>query len=291
MIYESIYELHKKYNISVHRTTKLLGINESAYYNWVHNGKAIENNSIKLMHAIIKEYSKSHGIYGSGKITIMLNRKHFSVSQSTVSRYMCLMGIRSIVFKHFKPHRNHFKKDDYKDIINLIKGLKIDHLNQVWTTDISYIKTIDDGNLYFISFIDQYSKKVVAWGLKYSQTTKDILDVLQIAIKKNKPSPGLIIHSDKGSQMRSFDYKTFLSNHKFIRSYTSINHSCDENACQESFHSLLKRERLYLHKLKNYKTAYREIYDYIENFYNPKRIHTKIGNLSPIDFEKSLNKS
>ena len=291
MIYESIYELHKKYNISVHRTTKLLGINESAYYNWVRNGKAIENNSIKLMHAIIKEYSKSHGIYGSGKITIMLNRKHFSVSQSTVSRYMCLMGIRSIVFKHFKPRRNHFKKDDYKDIINLIKGLKIDHLNQVWTTDISYIKTIDDGNLYFISFIDQYSKKVVAWGLKYSQTTKDILDVLQIAIKKNKPSPGLIIHSDKGSQMRSFDYKTFLSNHKFIRSYTSINHSCDENACQESFHSLLKRERLYLHKLKNYKTAYREIYDYIENFYNPKRIHTKIGNLSPIDFEKSLNKS
>ena len=291
MIYESIYELHKKYNISVHRTTKLLGINESAYYNWVRNGKAIENNSIKLMHAIIKEYSKSHGIYGSGKITIMLNRKHFAVSQSTVSRYMCLMGIRSIVFKHFKPRRNHFKKDDYKDIINLIKGLKIDHLNQVWTTDISYIKTINDGNLYFISFIDQYSKKVVAWGLKYSQTSKDILDVLQIAIKKNKPSPGLIIHSDKGSQMRSFDYKTFLSNHKFIRSYTSINHSCDENACQESFHSLLKRERLYLCKLQNYQDAYREIYDYIENFYNLKRIHNKTGNLSPIDFEKSLNKS
>ena len=291
MIYSSIYELHKKYNISVHRTTELLGINESAYYNWVRNGRVIENNSIKLMHAIIKEYAKSHGIYGVGKITSILNRKHFSVSQSTVSRYMYLMGIRSIVFKHFKPRRSRFKKDDYKDIINLIKGLKIDHLNQVWTTDISYIKTIKEGNLYFISFIDQYSKKVVAWDLKYSQTTKDILDVLKVAIKNNKPSPGLIIHSDKGSQMRAFEYKTFLSKYKFVRSYTSINHSCDENACQESFHSLLKRERLYLRKLKNFSDTYGEIYDYIENFYNPKRIHTQTGNLSPIDFEKSLNKS
>ena len=291
MIYSSIYELHKKFNISVHRTTELLGLNESAYYNWIRNGSVIENNSIKLMHAIINEYAKSHGIYGAGKIASILNRKHFSVSQSTVSRYMCLMGIRSIVFKHFKPRRSRFKKDDYKDIINLIKGLKIDHLNQVWTTDISYIKTIEEGNLYFISFIDQYAKKVVAWDLKYSQTTKDVLDVLQVAIKNNKPSPGLIIHSDKGSQMRSFEYKIFLSKYKFIRSYTSINHSCDENACQESFHSILKRERLYLRKLKNYVDSYGEIYDYIENFYNPKRIHTKAGNLSPVDFEKSLNKS
>lgn len=290
MIYASIYELHKKYNISVHRTTQLLGINESAYYNWVRNGKAIENSYIKLMHAIINEYAKSNGIYGAGKITSILNRKHFLVSQSTVSRYMHIMGIRSIVFKRFKPHRSLFKKDDYKDIVNLIKDLKIDHLNQVWTTDISYIKTISEGNLYFISFIDQYSKKIVAWDLKYSQTSKDILDVLQVAIKNNKPAPGLIIHSDKGPQMRSFEYKIFLSKNKFIRSYTSINHSCDENACQESFHSILKRERLYLRNLKNYSDAHREIYDYIENFYNSKRIHTKIGNLSPIDFEKSLKK-
>lgn len=290
MIYESIYDLHKKYNISVHRTTELLGINESAYYNWVRSGKMIENNSIKLMHAIINEYAKSNGIYGSGKITARLNKKHFSVSQSTIARLMRMMGIRSIVFKHFKPRRSHFNKDDYKDIINLIKGLKIDHINQVWTTDISYIKTIKEGYYYFISFIDQYSKKIVAWDLKYSQTASDILSVLQVAINKNKPKPGLIIHSDKGSQMRSLEYKTFLSKHKFIRSYTSINHSCDENACQESFHSLLKRERLYLQKLNNYHDAYREIYDYIENFYNSKRIHSKAGNQSPIDFEKSLEK-
>lgn len=290
MIYEAIYELHKKYNISVHRTTNLLNINESAYYNWLRNGRVVENNSIKLMHAIIKEYTKANGIYGAGKITALLNKKQFIVSQSTVSRYMHIMGIKSIVFKHFKPHRCLFKKDDYKDIINLIKGLKIDHINQVWTTDISYIKTVENNNLFFISFIDLFSKKIIAWDLKYSQTTQDILDVLKNAIQKNNPSPGLIIHSDKGSQMRSLEYKTFLTKYKFIRSYTSINHSCDENACHESFHSLLKRERLYLRKLKNFNDAYGEIYDYIENFYNSKRIHSKIGNLSPISFENSLQR-
>lgn len=88
MIYSSIYELHKKFNISVHRTTELLGINESAYYNWVRNGRTIENNSIKLMHTIINEYAKSRGIYGAGKITSILNHKHFSIYKSTDSRYM-----------------------------------------------------------------------------------------------------------------------------------------------------------------------------------------------------------
>lgn len=286
MIYESIYYLKKQYNISVRRTTQLLHISESAYYNWVRNGKIIENNTIKLMHAIVDIYAKSNGIYGSGKIVAILNKKHFHTSQSTVSRLMSIMGIRSIVYKRFKPHTsNRLTKYD-KDIVNLIKGLKLTHLNQVWTMDISYIKTLDDNNLYFISFMDLYSRKIIAWDLKYQQTTQDILQVFQKAIVKNHPKPGLIVHSDKGSQMRSFEYRKFTSSHKIIRSYTSINHSCDENANQESFHSLLKRERLYHLKLKNMKEAKREIFNYIDNFYNSKRIHTAIGNISPLSFEK-----
>lgn len=283
MIYRCIYELNKKY--SIHRITKLLNINESGYYYWKSKGRFSENNTIQLMHKIINIYRESNGVYGSGKITVILNKKHFNISQSTVSRLMAIMGIRSIVYKHFKPHYNKKITKNDKDIINLIKGLKITEINEVWTTDISYIKTIDDGNLYFISFIDQYSKKVIAWDLKRTQTTFDIIDVLKKAIIKNKPKPGLIIHSDKGSQMRSFEYKSFIKSYKFIRSYTSIDHSCDENAAHESFHSLLKRERLYLQKIKNFNEAYGEIFDYIENFYNTKRIHSSIGNISPIEFE------
>ena len=123
--------------------------------------------------------------------------------------------------------------------------------------------------------------------LKIKKADKIII-VLKKAIKRRKPKPGLIIHSDKGAQMRSKEYRKFLSNHNFIFSYTSLNHSCDENAAQESFHSLLKKEWLYQKKLYTFEDAYREIYNYIEGFYNSIRIHSSLGYISPNSFEKNI---
>lgn len=127
---------------------------------------------------------------------------------------------------------------------------------------------------------------MVAWGLYENQKTDKLLDVLKKGIDLRKPSPGLIVHSDKGPQMRSQLYREFLSNHNFVFSYTSLHHSCDENAAQESFHASLKKEKLYI-----YEDTYKAIYDYIEGFYNPTRVHSSIGYLSPIEFEKSLQTS
>ena len=162
----------------------------------------------------------------------------------------------------------------------------IDHLNQVWTTDITYIQTINEGTFYLISYIDYYSKKVITWGLFNRQRAEEVILVLKQAVKKRNPNPGLIVHSDKGSQMRSKAYRNYLTDNNFAFSYTSLNHSCDENAAQESFHSLLKKECLYQQKIYTKEQAYRLIYGYIEGFYNPIRIHSSIGYLSPIDFEK-----
>lgn len=210
-----------------------------------------------------------------------------SISVSTVSRAMNTLGIKSIVAKKFPKKISRITGDEKKKIINLIKTLNITHINQVWTTDITYIKTINEGTFYLISFIDYFSKKVIAWNLFDRQKSEQIIIVLKSAIKKRKPNPGIIIHSDKGSQLRSKEYRKFLSNHNMVFSYTSLNHSCDENAAQESFHALLKKEWLYHKKLYNYEDAYREIYNYIEGFYNPIRIHSSIGYVSPDTFEKS----
>ena len=87
--------------------------------------------------------------------------------------------------------------------------------------------------------------------------------------------------------MRSQSYRSFLSKQNFVFSYTELDHSCDQNAAQESFHASLKKEKLYQMKLYNYEDAYRAIYDYIEGFYNPTRIHSSIGYQSPNDFEKT----
>lgn len=264
-----------------------MNANKSSYYYWLHHHK--NDYKLLLYQSIINIYASSNGIYGAPKITALLIRKNFHVSVSTVSRIMSLLGIKSIVSKKFHKKVSRITAEEKMKIVNLIKDLIVSRINQVWTTDITYIQTINEGTFYLITFIDYYSKKVVAWGLFEKQTTDEILIVLNDAIDKRNPGPGLIVHSDKGSQMRSFKYRTFLSKHNIIFSYTSLNHSCDENASQESFHSLLKKEHLYQKNLYTFEDAYREIYNYIEGFYNPFRVHSSLGYLSPIEFENSIS--
>lgn len=201
---------------------------------------------------------------------------------------MRLIGIRSIVIKRFPPKKTLMTEKEKALIVNLIKDLEITHLNQVWTTDITYIPTINEGTFYLISFMDCFSKKVVAWGLFENQKADKVVYVLEQAVKVRCPSPGLICHSDKGSQMRSKLYREFLKKHNFAASYTSLNHSCDENAAQESFHASLKKEYLHQQKIYTFEEAYKLIYDYIEGFYNISRVHSSIDYLSPIEFENQL---
>lgn len=238
---------------------------------------------------IIEVYVASKGIYGAPKIAAVLNMRGVICSVSTVSRGMNLLGIRSIVAEKFKAKKSSLSEEERSNIVNLIKGMRIERINQVWTTDITYIKTINEGHFYLITYIDIYSKRVVSWGLMRNQRSADMISVLKKAIKSRDISPGLIIHSDKGSQMRSNEFRTFLVKNNIIPSYTSLDHSCDENAEQESFHALLKKECIYQSKPKNYNEAYAGIYNYIENFYNPVRVHSSIGYLSPVDFENILS--
>ena len=262
-----------------------MDINKSSYYYWLHNSN--DSSRIQLFQSIVTIYANSNGIYGSPKITAILNKQGCSISVSSVSRIMRLIGIKSIVSKNFYKRKSTLTKEERSLIVNLIKDLEITHINQVWTTDITYIKTISEGTFFLISFIDYYSKKVVAWGLFNKQTSDEIISVLKKAIDNRNPSAGLIVHSDKGTPLRSFKYREFLRKHNMIFSYTSLNHSCDENASQESFHASLKKECLYLTKIYTFEDAYREIYNYIEGFYNPIRLHSSNGYLSPDEFENS----
>lgn len=202
---------------------------------------------------------------------------------------LCIyLVLEALFLKGFLKKKSRITDKEKSLIVNLIKDLKVDHLNHVWTTDITYIHTIYEGTFYLISYLDYFSKKVVSWGLFSDQKNDKLIIVLNEAIKKRNPFPGLICHSDKGSQMRSKNYRTFLENHNFVFSYTELDHSCDQNAAQESFHASLKKEKIYLMKLYTYEDAFKAIYDYIEGFYNPNRLHSSIGYLSPDDFEKSI---
>ena len=264
-------------------------MNRSSYLYWVKFGRKHQENLSSFYCQIVQVYADSKGIYGAPKITYALRSQGILCSVSKVSKAMVLLGIRSIVTKRFPKKVSRITEKEKALIVNLIKDLEITHLNQVWTTDITYIPTIYDGTFYLISFLDYFSKKVVAWGLFENQKADKIVFVLKKAIEKRKPSPGLISHSDKGPQMRSKLYRDFLKNHHLVPSYTSLDHSCDENAAQESFHASLKKECIYQHQIYTFEDAFKYIHDYIEGFYNPIRSHSSIGYLSPDQFESRLN--
>ena len=266
---------------------KVLKVSKNGFYNWKkkHNEK-IEKKAHILIE-ILNVYWDSKGIYGSPRITILLNRKGIKISQKSVSKHMRLLGISSIHHRNFPKHISKMSAEERALIHNLILNLDITHPNQVWTTDITYIETIYDGRLYLISFIDQFSKRVVGWHLGRTQKACEIEIAFKKAYKLRKPSPGLICHSDKGSQFRSKLYRGSLIEHHCIFSYTELNHSCDQNSAQESFHATLKKEWLSDKKLFHYEDAYVAIFNFIEGFYNPKRLHSSLGYLSPITFEKN----
>lgn len=284
-MYFSILQNTKYYSIEAQ--CKTLNVSRNAFYNWKNNYKSKLDDRAAFLIKILEIYWNSYGTYGSPRITIELNRNGINVSRRTVSKYMKILGIQSIHSEKFPYKKSNMTAEEKALIHNLILNLEIVRPNQVWTTDITYIYTVYDGTLYLISFIDQFSKRVVGWHLSKSQKATDVEIAFQNAIKKRKPSPGLICHSDKGSQFRSTLYRNLLIKNHFIYSYTELNHSCDQNPAQESWHATLKKEWLSTRKLYHYDDAYKQIFDFIEGFYNPKRLHSSLGYLSPIDFEKS----
>ena len=218
----------------------------------------------------------------------MLRKEGFKISQKTVSKYMQILNIKSIVYTSFAKQKSTLTEQEKRLIENYVNYFPISSINQVWVSDITYIKTKIDGFVYLASIMDLFSRKIIAWKVSDNMKKELIIDVFNTAYSSRKPSGIVIVHSDKGSQYRSSLYRKILVKHHCVFSYTSLGHSYDENANQESFHSLIKKEHLYQIDLFTIDDAKRECFKYIEGFYNSKRIHGSLDYLSPIEFENQL---
>lgn len=156
--------------------------------------------------------------------------------------------------------------------------------NEIWCTDITYIRCKGSW-IYLAAIMDFYSRKIVGWSVDHLMTTDLVLDALQSAIWKRNPPPGLIIHSDKGSQYGSYDWISFLKSYG-IQASMSRRGNCHDNAVKESFFSSLKMERIRRKSYACIEEARSDIFDYIEMFYNPIRRHGYLDYLSPNQFEQ-----
>ena len=133
--------------------------------------------------------------------------------------------------------------------------------------------------------IDLYSRRVAGWAMQSRQPTDLVLQALLTAVWRRKPTKKVLVHSDQGSQFTSLEWASFLKHHNLEHSM-SRRGNCHDNAVAESFFNLLKRERIRRRAYKTREDARRDILDYIEFFYNPKRKHARNGMLSPVEFER-----
>ena len=156
--------------------------------------------------------------------------------------------------------------------------------NQVWVTDITYIRTYE-GWLFLAFVVDLYSRQVVGWATAPTMTRDLVLQALLAAVWKRKPGAGVLVHSDQGSQFTSGDWQAFLKAHHKVPSM-SRRGNCHDNAVAESFFSALKKERIKRRIYPNRATATSDVFDYIEMFYNPIRRHGSAGGVSPVEFER-----
>ena len=268
--------------VSVSGMLKFLGVSRSGYLAWLQHVPSDTEKRREAVKAKIQDiYDDSKQNYGAPKITVELRKTGEVISERTVGTYMRQMGIRA---QWSKPWTITTKDSDFStELQNILdEHFNPDRPNAVWCSDITYIWTID-GFVYLTSIMDLFSRKIIAWTLSETLEVSCVIDTINKAKARRNIDQPLIIHSDRGSQYVAKEYKKATENMQ--RSYSKKAFPWD-NACIESFHSIIKREWLNRFKIRDYKQAYQLIFEYLEAFYNTKRIHSHCNYMSPNEFER-----
>nr|WP_244516279.1 IS3 family transposase [Acinetobacter kyonggiensis] len=267
----------------VRRLCSTLDVHHSGYYAWLKQPTSKTAKKRQQLSGLIKQFwLESGGVYGYRKIHCDLKDIGESCGINRVYRLMKTNGLKSQ--RGYRKPRAHTGTPSIVAANTLNREFNPIHPNQLWVTDITYIRT-HEGWLYLAVVIDLFSRLVVGWSMKSRITTDLVLDALLMALWRRKPKNKVLIHSDQGSQYTSYEWQTFLKHHN-LESSMSRRGNCHDNAVAESFFQLLKRERI---KKKIYITrteARSDIFEYIEMFYNSKRRHGSNGQRSPLDYEK-----
>ena len=269
----------------------VLKISRAAYYKHLHRKPSrYEQENKTLDQEIINEYTASKRRYGAPKIHKILENKGLSISLKRVQRRMKKLGIKSIVVKKWKPSCQSKNKTVQKE--NIIKGdFSAETINKKWLTDITYIYTLKDGWCYLASVFDCCSAKIVGWHMSKTIDADLALQAVKNAVSNQDPdTKGLIIHSDLGSQYTSNKFEKYLEKLSIKHSYSKKGYPYD-NAPMESFHSCFKKEDEKMNKYIDFKDAKISIFEYIESWYNRKRIHSRIGYITPQAYEDLITQS
>ena len=267
---------------------EVLEVSRSGYYAW--RDRPASSQSLRraeLAGKIRQVHDDNRRVYGSPRIFKALTVAGEAVCQNTVAKVMRAEGLRAKVKRTFVPRTTDSTHAQPIASNVLDRQFAADAPNRKWAGDITYIPT-DEGWLYLAGVIDLHSRRIVGWSMTDHMQTDLVADALAMALARRRPGPGLLHHSDRGVQYASDAYQELLQEHG-IQVSMSGKGDCWDNAVMESFWATLKTELVHHEHYSTREQARLSIFEYIEVFYNRKRLHSSLGYVSPEAFEASQN--
>jgi putative transposase len=263
---------------------EVLGVSSAGYYAWRSRPESRRSAANRdLVDDIRRIHRDTRGRYGSPRIHAELTAQGRGVSRGRIERLMRRHGIRAIMARPrwVRTTDSHHDLPIAPNLLN--RNFTATAPNRVWLADITYVET-DQGWLYLATVLDLYSRKIVGWAMCDHLRTDLPVAALRMAISAQRPAAGLIHHSDRGVQYASEDYRKAIKSAGFLPSM-SRRADCYDNAPMESFFHTLKTELVHHTHYVTRAEATRDIFAYIEGFYNRTRRHSAIGYISPIEME------
>jgi transposase InsO family protein len=264
----------------------VLEVSRSGFYAWKErpaSPRALEDT--ELVAEIKAAHEAGRGAYGSPRVHRVLRKQGKRIGKKRVARLMRREGIVAKKRKKFCVTTDSRHADPIAPNV-LDRDFHVDLPNAAWVTDVTYVPTLE-GWLYLAAILDLCSRRVVGWATSANNDRQLALDALARATSARKPSAGLVHHSDRGSVYASGDYRDALDEMNAVPSM-SRKGDCWDNAVAESFFATIKGEMIDHENFQTRAQATAAIADYIDAFYNVKRLHSTIGYMSPIEFELKL---
>lgn len=267
----------------LHSMCRVLRVQRSGYYAWKKKPKSKRTLADESLLLKIKQsFEMSQSIYGSPRVHCDLREDGVLCGEKRIARLMRQAQLRSV--RGYKRPRYRVGMPATTAPNLLQREFTVEQPDQVWVTDITYIRT-HEGWLYLTVVIDLHSRAVVGWSMNSTMATELVLDALMMAVWRRRPKTPVMIHSDQGSQFGSDDFNRWCKDNQLVPSM-SRRGNCWDNAVAESFFSSLKKERIKRHIYATRQDAKSDVFDYIEGFYNRVRRHSHLDQLSPLAFEQ-----
>jgi putative transposase len=276
---------------ATHRVSAMcraLKVSKSGFYSWRGRAPSARAQADALLsEKIARIHTESRETYGAPRIHFELKTLGVRCARKRVARLMREAGLFGCGGRRRKARttlRSHTERTPpAPDLVK--RNFTPEAPDRLWVADITYVRTWE-GWLYLSFVLDTYSRRIVGWSMANHLKTELVLDALNMSIYNRRPQPGLIHHSDRGSQYTSVEFSSRLREVGLLPSMGSVADAYD-NSMAESFVSTLKRELIHRHSWPNRQSARTAIFEYVEGFYNTRRRHSALGHVSPAEYEEA----